>query len=73
MPTRRNFTKRTVRCGPYEAQDVLLDLRAVDLDCLELGMVSQPTLAEIATVPRHIKEDHVCNSRAPKAAAYRGL
>jgi hypothetical protein len=37
MPTCRNFTKRAVRCGLYEAQDVLVDLRAVDLDCIERG------------------------------------
>jgi hypothetical protein len=37
MPTWRNFTKRTYKCGLYEAQDVLVDVDDVDLICLDMG------------------------------------
>jgi hypothetical protein len=36
MPTWRNFTKLTFRCGLYEAQDVLVEIDDVDLICLDL-------------------------------------
>jgi spore maturation protein CgeB len=36
MPTWRNFTRRTFRCGFYEAQDVLAENDDVDLVCLDL-------------------------------------
>jgi hypothetical protein len=36
MPTWRNFTRTTWRCGFYEAQDVLAEIDAVDLICLDM-------------------------------------
>jgi hypothetical protein len=36
MPTWRNFTKRTFRCGLYEAQDILLENDDVDLIHLDM-------------------------------------
>ena len=36
MPTWRNFSRRTWRCGFYEAQDVLVEIDDVDLICLDM-------------------------------------
>ena len=36
MPTWRNFTRKTWRCGFYEAQDVLVEIDDVDLICLDM-------------------------------------
>ena len=38
MPTYRNFTRNTFRCGLYEAQDVLVETDDVDLICLDGDM-----------------------------------
>jgi Glycosyl transferases group 1 len=37
MPTWRNFTRKTFRCGFYEAEDVLVEIDDVDLVPLDIG------------------------------------